>query len=273
MLRHNRHHRLPMPPTTLPLSATDIADIERATLDAVAPREVDTLDGWLLPFDESTIGRAKSAVPLRHQGLRTTDLPRIAERYTQKQLPAAFRIADTPGLASLHAELAELGYTAQQPTLVQIGSVKGLRQLTDKEPAAVAPTPDAPWAEVYSADGFDPVDGQSRAQALSRSPQAVYATLMDGDHAVAAGTACFSQGWASLHGIRTVAHARGRGLASRVLTGLAQAAAARGLQRVFLQVEENNTAAIALYQRAGFITAWRYHYWRQPQAACGLQHC
>ncbi len=87
--------------TTLPFCATDIADIERATLDAVTPLEIETLDGWLLPFDPSSIGRAKSAVPLRHHGLRSADLPHIAERYAQKQLPAAFRIADAPGLARI----------------------------------------------------------------------------------------------------------------------------------------------------------------------------
>ena len=37
----------------------------------------------------------------------------------------------------------------------------------------------------------------------------------------------------------------------------------RGLGRVFLQVEESNTAALALYQRAGLTTAWHYHYWRK----------
>jgi ribosomal protein S18 acetylase RimI-like enzyme len=58
-----------------------------------------------------------------------------------------------------------------------------------------------------------------------------------------------------------------------VLVGLAQAAAARGLQRVFLQVEEENTQAIALYQRAGFVTAWRYHYWRPVDPENGPQHC
>jgi N-acetylglutamate synthase len=40
----------------------------------------------------------------------------------------------------------------------------------------------------------------------------------------------------------------------------------RGISHVFLQVEEGNTSAQALYQRAGFTTAWRYHYWRLSAA-------
>ena len=72
-----------------------------------------------------------------------------------------------------------------------------------------------------------------------------------------------SQGWCSIHGMRTLPAQRGRGLAGRILAGLADDAAARQLTRVFLQVEEGNDAALALYRRAGFATAWRYHYWRR----------
>ena len=45
------------------------------------------------------------------------------------------------------------------------------------------------------------------------------------------------------------------------VAGLATAAQARGVQRIFLQVEEGNTGARSLYRRAGFTQAWRYFYW------------
>ena len=43
-------------------------------------------------------------------------------------------------------------------------------------------------------------------------------------------------------------------------TALAAEAARRGAQQVFLQVEADNTAARALYERCGFRVAHRYHY-------------
>ena len=252
-------------PTQSPLlSEADIANIERATLDAVAPPAVEAIDHWLLPFDTSTIGRAKSAVPLRHHQLDAAQVADIEALYAARGLQAAFRVADVPGLANIHAELQRYGYRADQPTLVQVGTVQQMRQICQATPAEVSTTPTPAWSAVYLGDGFDPVDGAHRIQALSRSRHLVYASVQEAGLPVAAGTASLSQGWASIHGMRTAANSRGRGLAARVLAGLADAATRQGLERVFLQVEEGNLPALALYRRAGFATAWRYHYWRKP---------
>jgi ribosomal protein S18 acetylase RimI-like enzyme len=248
---------------TLPLAPDDIASLERATLDAVGPLATQEINGWLLPFDNSTISRAKSAVPLRHDGLDATQIARIESMYAARGLQAAFRIADLPALANTHAELSRLGYSAQQPSLVQVGTVRHMRSICQAPPADVSDSPTPAWSSVYLAEGFDPVDGAHRVQALSRSRHVVYASVQEAGQSVAAGTAALSQGWASVHGMRTAPQHRGRGLAARILGGLADTAIARGLERVFLQVEEGNSAALALYRRAGFVTAWRYHYWRR----------
>jgi ribosomal protein S18 acetylase RimI-like enzyme len=99
---------------------------------------------------------------------------------------------------------------------------------------------------------------------LSRAPDALFASIREGDETVAAGMGGFSHGWASVHGMRTAQHCRGRGLAGRVLATLAQAAQSRGIERIFLQVEASNASALALYRRAGFETAWTYSYWKKP---------
>ncbi|MBK6568391.1 GNAT family N-acetyltransferase [Candidatus Aalborgicola defluviihabitans] len=246
-----------------PLDDDAIASLERATLDAVAPPALQEIDGWLLPFDTSTIGRAKSAVPLRHDHIDTALVKTIEDRYAARGLQAAYRVADVPGLAGMQAELVRLGYQPQQPTLVQIGSVLAMRQFRPGTPGNLSLVPTPAWSAVYLAEGFDPIDGAHRVQALSRSPHVVYAWIEEGGQSVAVGTAAFSQGWASIHGMRTLPQHRGRGLAGRLLATLADAAMERGLGRVFLQVEESNTAALALYQRAGLTTAWHYHYWRK----------
>ena len=245
------------------LNHEDIASLERATLDAVAPPDIQEVTDWLLPLDRSTIGRAKSAVPLRHEGLTADALGGIETVYHAWGIDAQFRLPDVPGLHNIHQGLRAMGYVPDQPTLVQVGTVSALLALPAPATAAVYTQPHARWACVYTAPGFDATDGAHRVQALSRSTHVVYAAVHHDDQTLAAGTASLSQGWASIHGMRTVIAARGRGLASQILRGLATVAAQKGLERVFLQVEEGNTAALALYARAGFQTAWRYHYWRK----------
>ena len=245
------------------LSPADIANIEHATLDAVAPRMVDdTLPGWLLPFENTPVGRAKSAVPLRHEGLSANDIAQIAERYRLQNLEPVWRMADTTGLQPLLEALRQRGYTPQQPTLVQTGKTSTLASAPSRHTVVLRPEPNAAWRSVYTAPGFDPVDGEARIAALSRSKVVVYATIMEGDQACAAGTASFSRGWVGIHGMRTVQAHRQRGMACAILAALAQEGLRRGIHDAFLQVEAENAAARALYAKHGFSTAWTYHYWR-----------
>ena len=194
----------------LPLTDDAITRLEQSTRDAVAPpAHDDTLDGWLLSFDTSTIGRAKSAAPLRHHSLQAAALTDICARYAQRGLKPVFRLADVPGLAHVQEELRRLGFAPTQPTLVQVAPTAALTALGDPAAATWSRTPTAQWAAVYTAPGFDPVDGHHRVQALSRGQHGVYATVVQHGQHLCAGTAVYSQGWASLHGLRTVMRARG----------------------------------------------------------------
>jgi ribosomal-protein-alanine N-acetyltransferase len=72
-------------------------------------------------------------------------------------------------------------------------------------------------------------------------------------------------GQSEILSIGTVPHARRSGLA-RVLLGAAAAEAlARKAQEMFLEVAEDNSAALALYTAAGFLSAGRRRlYYRRP---------
>lgn len=240
----------------------DVAAIERSTVSALSPDVTLEVDGWLLALGTGAPRRSKSAVPLHHDGaLDGPSLDRIEAAYRGRGLVPAFRIADVPGLAAARAALAERGYRPEQPTLVKVGDVSSMRAVATGEPAQVARAPDDSWAAVFLGPGFDPVDGASRIGLLTRSGENLFAAVREAGAAVAVGVASFGDGWVSVHGMRTAAERRGQGLAGRVLAGLARAAEDRGFDRVFLQVEEPNAAARALYRRAGFTAAWRYFYW------------
>jgi GNAT superfamily N-acetyltransferase len=245
----------------------DVEAIERATVAAVSPLEVEELDGWLLPFDDGTVKRARSAVPLHRGEVSVRTIDRIEDRYDSRQFVPAFRLADVPCFVSLQAELEQRHYVGDSPTCVQVGSALRMREVAAAGAALaeVDLAPDEAWATLFLGEGFDPVDGAHRVRALSRAKGSLYASVREGRRTVAAGAMAFGHGWASVHGMRTEQSQRGRGLAGRVLAGLAQAALDRGFERIFLQVDAHNAAAHALYGRAGFSTQWQYRYWQRQQ--------
>lgn len=242
----------------------DAEGIERATVSAVSPEAVEELDGWLLAFDSGSVNRAKSAAPLAHAACDEAVIGKIEARYAAHGFAPLFRLPMLACFDGLRRELTLRGYSAERPTLVQRGTVSAMRATFTQSSAEIASAPDAAWAALFLGEGFDPVDGASRVAKLSSAHGSVYASVREAGATVAAGAAAFSHGWASVHGMRTAPAFRGRGLAGRVLAGLADAALARGMARVFLQVEVGNIAAEALYRRAGFETAWSYVYWRRP---------
>jgi GNAT superfamily N-acetyltransferase len=237
----------------------EIAVLERDTVVAVAPPETLEIGGWLVPLDNGTIGRAKSAVPLSHD-LGSDAIGEIEAVYRDRGLKPAFRVADVPSLDAVRAELARRGFRAQQPTIFKIGDMAQLATFSGGS-AWILDKPDEAWGAVFLGEGFDPADGAHRVAALTRSPDAVYGAAGDGGETQAVGVMSFGQGWAGVHGMRTAPAHRGKGLASAILGALGRAAQARGVERVCLQVEEANRAR-RIYRAAGFTPIWRYHYWR-----------
>jgi GNAT superfamily N-acetyltransferase len=247
-------------------SAADIESIERATLQAVAPEVVESLPGWLLPMDHGTVGRARSAVPLHHQAHDTELLPSILERYAARGFEPRFRLPELPTFLPWHEALTQSGWHRGQPTLTMTGALEPLSRVHAGPPAELAAQPDADWMAMFLGEGLDPADGASRSRSLSRATGTLYASVREHGQTVACGAASFGHGWLGVHGMRTAAGQRGRGLAGRVLRAMALEAISRGLSGVFLQVDASNLAAQALYRRAGLTMAWRYDYWRPPRA-------
>lgn len=261
----------------------DVEGIERCTIAAVAPQQVHAMAQWLLAMDGGSMGRAVSAVPLSHGADKANPalIAAIIAQYAGHGMQAKFRLPDVPAFAPFTAQLHALGYRRASPTLMLTTTTASLCAATAPATAAhdavyvvqQANEPDEGWVNVF-AKGLEPSeDDLARVSNYRRGTSVVFASVCKAnshqanDHnmtTLAAGAAAFSHGWACVHGLNTLPAYRGQGLGSSVLAALAHAAHARGMQRVMLQVEEDNTGAQALYQRLGFSTAWRYVYWQLP---------
>lgn len=252
------------------LEAADVEGIERATFDAVPPQALAMVDGWLLGFDHGTVGRAHSAVPASHDAASPAADPRSVERvvaaYAGQGLRPAFRVPDLPAFDAVREELCGLGLAGGKPTRVFAAQADAFSGGSSAVPAELMPQPDGDWRSVFLGEGFDPVDGASRVEILGRARHAVFVSVRAGGQTVAAGMGSFSQGWASVHGMRTLPAHRGKGMAGSILSAIAREAGARAISRAFLQVEAGNTGAQALYLRRGFAPVWDYAYW-YPRSA------
>ena len=94
---------------------------------------------------------------------------------------------------------------------------------------------------------------------------------LDGERAVSYGgmTTVLDEG--QITDIATLAEYRRRGLAEAVLGALFDEARARGLKQVTLEVRESNLAAIALYEKFGFVIVGRRpRFYRSPAEAAVL---
>jgi ribosomal protein S18 acetylase RimI-like enzyme len=239
-----------------------VETLERATLAAVPPEALEEIDGWLLGLDRGTVGRAHSAAPLRHAPALRDAVPAIESRYRAQGLAPVFRLPEVAAFDALRAALASQGYAAGKPTLVQTGTAQGLASLGAPFAAALAKAPGDDWGQVFLGEGFDPEDGASRLAILRRARSSVFASVSVDGRIAAVGSACFSNRWCGIHGMRTLPAYRGQGLASSLLAAFGREASSRGIARAFLQVESENAPAQSLYRRAGFVTAWAYDYWK-----------
>lgn len=239
----------------------EVEPIERATLAAVPPQALEEAHGWLLAFDDGTVGRAHSAAPLRHDAATAATASAVLARYREQGRRPVLRLPDAEAFAPLQAQLARDGFAAGRPTLVQVAPLATVAPRGSGAAVELAGQASDPWRAVFLGEGFDPADGASRSAILARSRDTVYASIAQGGRCVAVGAGCLAHGWCGIHGMRTLPEERGRGHAGAILAALAQAAAARGITRAFLQVEEGNAGARSLYRAAGFRTAWRYRYW------------
>jgi ribosomal protein S18 acetylase RimI-like enzyme len=232
---------------------------------ALPAEHVERVGGWWLRHSASSAWWAGTALP--HADAGPAELARRvlhAERfYAERDTVTRFQISPHACPEALDQLLADRGYRKESPVSLQVASTSqvltetagnSLRVRLDDEPT------DA-WFEVWHAVQGHGGDRNTEWAMLGRVPRpSVYASVLSGDDVVAVGRAVADHGWAGVFGMATLPHARGRRAGRRVLTALADWAAAHAANQLYLQVEHHNLAARRLYEAAGFVEVCGFHY-------------
>ena len=253
-----------------------ITDLERAAAAHWQAAEQEWLGSWLLRADSGFTGRANSVLPLGDPGLPLAPAVDRAEAwYAARGLPATVAV---PGPAAGAAGVAGVGRaaTGAPDPLDELLAARGWRIRSGAAVVMTAPSaavaavpapavpvtfadrPDEGWLGRYHYRGRELPAGAFRL--LLSAPWQAFASVRIGGRIAAVGRVSVAAGWGGLTAIDVAPQRRRTGLGTVVTTALVAEAARRGAQQVFLQVEEDNTAARALYARCGFRVAHRYHY-------------
>ena len=238
-----------------------IRHLEELAANAWPAGVVQIVDGWRLRFNWGVTRRANSVWPNEATGRFPLEenLAVVEEFYARWGGPARYQICPAARPDNLDTILARRGYITDALTAVQSAPLAAVLARTEPNPGytvAVADTFDERWFDTYcQAEGVDTQAAEARRAILQRiGPRSGYALLqLDGEPA-AIGLAVAEQGWSGLFSMVTRPEFRRRGAATATLHALARWSQRHQATNIYLQVMENNGAALTLYERAGFET-------------------
>jgi ribosomal protein S18 acetylase RimI-like enzyme len=261
-----------------------------ALLDDLAHRgwpalETHAVGDWVVRWGGGVTKRANSVLPRGEVDDLDSAIDRVEAAYRGRGLPPAFQLSPGSRPANLAGRLEARGYVEDSHTLVQVADIaRVIARASDPEAAArpsalasaqpglpgavvVTGAPSDEWMALWwSVDGRGGDAERAIARRILTGVPALYASVQDASGTLAAARLALVDDWAGLYALATRPDARRRGLARRLVLTLAGAAAERGVERMWLQVLADNTAAIALYRSLGFETVSGYSYWTAPSA-------
>jgi GNAT superfamily N-acetyltransferase len=252
------------------LDVETVRFLDELAANATAATTVQLLDGWLLrAAPEYPFRRSNSTLPHGSAGVGLeTRIAMVEDFYRHRGLPVRFQMSPAARPAGLDDVLETSGYEIEEPTLVLTAETARVIDRTRRDDAgevAVGEGIDEYWVGEYASAYGDDEVGRERLRAYAHllqrlAPTIGTAVLPVDETPGAIGLGVLERGWAGVYAMGTRREARRRGAATAVVHALACWAKRHSAARMYLQVEAANDGARQLYARAGFETAYRYHY-------------
>lgn len=226
-------------------------------------RETLALDGWLLRFSDGYSSRANSVSTLSFDGSLARAIESAEAAYRTRGLAPQFQISPASLPVELEQTLIARGYRHKPPTVLMFADVAAVAEACGE--AQISASPNSDFVRLTIEGSHSVADGEERLAILARiSAPKAYVTVDQDGESVACGASVVGGAWASVYVMRTSPSQRRKGHGRRALASIAAWAQRQGARQLFLQVDETNFPARALYRRAGFRDGYRYLHYVAP---------
>ncbi|WP_369214236.1 GNAT family N-acetyltransferase [Streptomyces flavofungini] len=248
--------------------AASYEELARVSARAWRPVESERLGDWELRAAGGFTRRANSALPLGDPGLPLDGaLREVRAWYGARGLPAYIQTATgAEGTQELLcAELVEHGWEREVSAELHIGALAPVGDLdVDVARVELSRSCDEGWLRRYGRAGSP---GPHVRKVLASGPSVWFASVPgSGDVPAAIGRCVIDGRWAGFMAVEVDSGHRRQGLATSVMAALARQALSDGASAAWLQVEDGNDGARALYGGMGFAAHHTYHHYRHGRA-------
>lgn len=246
------------------------ADLERVMARGWAPVEQKRLGDWVLRASSGFTSRANAVLAIGDPGVSTPEAVGRAEAwYAARGLPAQLQVVvDEPTGAVHDARLGEVlqarGYALVKPSRVLTAASATVPPLAaDDLPVTADARLTLPWLEAYARQR--PVVPGVSEQVLTGSDGQLFLSVTAGEVTgsaapVAVARMAIHPGWAGIHALWVDPAYRRQGLGALLTRTVAHLAREHEMASIYLQVEQDNTAALSLYETLGFEPHHTYAY-------------
>jgi GNAT superfamily N-acetyltransferase len=244
-----------------------LSRVEDAGLNASAPPQQRWVDGWLVRFSAGKAKRARCVNAVAQGHLPVAEkLALCRQVFDEAGLPLIVRITPMSQPAELDRWLDANGLRRFDDTRVMV--LRDISQLLPQPPdekTSLQRVGHLAFAQIVGQLRGSPLSQQqAHAQRLELSPVQFESWVLrrcEDNAILACGQIAAEADMVGLYDVFTAQHARNQGRARFLCAQLlAYARQHRGAKIGYLQVDADNTAARAVYQRLGFVDAYAYHY-------------
>jgi len=244
-----------------------IIELEEISSNGWPAREIVHIGGWKLRANDGVTRRANSVLPLGDPRRNLDEaIDAVEHFYSERRIEPRFQITEASVPPKLDSRLVERGYVTDLTVRVETMALHRLAAIRASHNVEIRPELTSDWLSTYALAGqYDETAIKSRRGILERiNTTRAFALVRLSGNVVGVGLGVVEREWMGLFAVETLTTHRRLGIATSVIRSLAAWGNEHGASAAYLQVEENNAPALALYKKAGFKNL--YQYWSRTGA-------